>query len=65
MNNHGVGTYDTFGGLQPDVYITSASLITQEAIDYLSKNPIMTVINVQNIRSSEVLGVEEILQTKR
>ena len=65
LNNHGVGTYDTFDSLQPDVYVTSASLITQEAIDYLSENPIMTAINVQNIRSSEVLVLEEILVDKK
>ena len=64
LNNHGSGTYDTFDSIQPDVYITSANLISQEAVQYLSENPIQTCINIQNIKSSEVLVLEEIIRDK-
>jgi len=64
LNNHGAGTYDTFDEIQPDVYITSASLISEEAVQYLSENPIQTCINIQNIKPKEVLVLEEIIRDK-
>ena len=65
LNNHGQGTYDTFDKIKPDVYITSASILSHEAIQYLSETPILTAINVQAIKASEALVLEEIIRDKK
>ena len=64
FRNTNMSIYDTMDSMNPDIYITSAQLLSKDFILYMKENTdkdIKLLLNIQTVPNKEVVEVEKIL----
>lgn len=64
FRNTNMSIYDTMDSINPDVYITSAQLLSKDFILYMKENTdkdIKLLLNIQTVPNNEVIEVEKAL----